>query len=493
MSGKGSVPPSGPDGPRGFLFDPNLCTGCAACSLACSTENELGWGRSWRQIVSFNRERRPGLPAFHLSLACNHCAQAPCVAHCPTGAIRRDPRTGAVLVDDARCIGCRYCAWVCPYDAPRFDTEGGTMAKCTLCNHRLLDGLGPACVEACPTDALGFGHPGAAQSDDRILGFPLTDAAPRIAFTPLRRSAAPPASTWHPDGGTPVAWNGTAGAAAPAAPGSNTISFRRELPLLGFTTVAALLVAWASAAALGGAPLSPGLFAVAAAASLLVSTLHLARPWNAWRAVAGVGSSRLSREVVAYGLFLALASVWMAADGILPGTPAAPALGYLTTLAGLAALFLVDRVYDPVRPPVGRPVHPGDALVFGPLVASAILQATSAYLALAALKTVLHLRERAKGAGEAGSGPPRPAGWLVAVALIGLAAPPVLWAASPGSGAGWGVAAATAGALADRVRLYLALSIPTPADAALRDAVRLLSRNLRHPRRLHPTDAGSGC
>ncbi|NJD18740.1 MAG: 4Fe-4S dicluster domain-containing protein, partial [Gemmatimonadetes bacterium] len=148
---------SAPATPKGFLFDPNRCTGCAACTLACSTENALGWGVSWRQIVPFNPERRPDIPSFHLSLACNHCDDAPCVAQCPTQAMRRDPVTGAVLVDGSRCIGCRYCAWVCPYDAPRFDAARGVMTKCTLCSHRLAAGGTPACVEACPTDALGYG------------------------------------------------------------------------------------------------------------------------------------------------------------------------------------------------------------------------------------------------------------------------------------------------------------------------------------------------
>ena len=65
----------------GFLFDAGRCTGCSACELACSTENELTWGTSWRHLVHFNPASHPDLPSFHLSLACNHCHEAPCVAH----------------------------------------------------------------------------------------------------------------------------------------------------------------------------------------------------------------------------------------------------------------------------------------------------------------------------------------------------------------------------------------------------------------------------
>jgi Fe-S-cluster-containing dehydrogenase component len=102
-----------------FLFDPNRCTGCGACRLACSIENQLEPERSWRRIDTFNRTRHPGVPLYHLSLACNHCAEPACMFACPALAYSRDEKSGAVLLDEGKCIGCRYCAWACPYDAPR--------------------------------------------------------------------------------------------------------------------------------------------------------------------------------------------------------------------------------------------------------------------------------------------------------------------------------------------------------------------------------------
>ena len=114
---------------RGFLLDLNRCTGCSACELACSTENALGWGRSWRRVMTFNEDRLPGLPSFHLSLACNHCAKAPCVEQCPARAIGRDDPAGTIQIDPDRCIGCRYCSWVCPFDATRFDEGACVMGK----------------------------------------------------------------------------------------------------------------------------------------------------------------------------------------------------------------------------------------------------------------------------------------------------------------------------------------------------------------------------
>jgi DMSO reductase iron-sulfur subunit len=440
----------GPDPARvlGFLFDPNRCTGCSACSLACSTENQLGWGRSWRQVVPFNPERRPGVPAFHLSLACNHCDDAPCVAHCPTGAMRRDPRTGSVVVDEATCIGCTYCSWVCPFDAPRFDTDRGVMGKCTLCNHRLLDGLQPACVEACPTDALGYG---ALTGPAALPGFPEDPISPRIRFTELRRGAAPPETTWSLDDAARAAF-------APGTGGGTALSFRAEWPLWLFTTGLAGLVAWVLAAA-GGGPLPSGVgFAAVAGLLLLVSTLHLGKPARAWRALANVRTSRLSREIAGVNVFLGatlLAVTWASGWAAPPLTTTAP--GFLlpgAAAAGLLALFLVDRVYDPVRPRGGRALHSADTLLTGPLVAAALLQALWPFVLVAVLKGALYATRRHPPT----FGSLRPAGRIAA-----LAVPPLVWVLAPDLWPGWALLLVAAGEGLDRAAFYEELSIRTPA------------------------------
>jgi len=66
----------------------------------------------------------------------------------------RHPESGVVSVDDGRCIGCRYCEWVCPYAAPQFDLEKRVMTKCDLCRDELAAGRDPACVVACPMRVL---------------------------------------------------------------------------------------------------------------------------------------------------------------------------------------------------------------------------------------------------------------------------------------------------------------------------------------------------
>ena len=76
---------------------------------------------------------------------------------CPVGGItKRDD--GVVLINNERCIGCRYCEWACPYGAPQFDEETGVMTKCDFCVDLLEKGQKPACVDACVMRALDFGE-----------------------------------------------------------------------------------------------------------------------------------------------------------------------------------------------------------------------------------------------------------------------------------------------------------------------------------------------
>ncbi|MGD2121044.1 MAG: 4Fe-4S dicluster domain-containing protein [Gemmatimonadota bacterium] len=152
----------------GFTLDLGRCVGCGACVLACRIENRLPKNVAWRRVIQVNRARIGGGPTFHLSVACHHCEDPPCVTACPSAALeKRDD--GVVLLISHRCIGCRYCEMACPFGAPAFDSEARVMTKCHLCHHRLAEGLPPACVEACPTGALGFisreGEEGSTDAD----------------------------------------------------------------------------------------------------------------------------------------------------------------------------------------------------------------------------------------------------------------------------------------------------------------------------------------
>lgn len=138
------------------LIDLRKCIGCNACTLACKSENDvpLGVWRSWVKRVE--KGRYPHSMEFFLPILCNNCENPICVTVCPVnaGIIRPD---GIVYIDPHRCIGCRYCMASCPYGVRYIHPTKKIAEKCFWCHHRVDAGLEPACVEACPTDAILFG------------------------------------------------------------------------------------------------------------------------------------------------------------------------------------------------------------------------------------------------------------------------------------------------------------------------------------------------
>lgn len=140
----------------GFVIDNRRCIGCHACTVACKSEHDvpLGVNRTWVKQVetgTFPDVHR----SFHV-LRCNHCADAPCVEICPVSALYVRPN-GIVDFDNGRCIGCKGCLQACPYDALYIDPRNDTAAKCNFCSHRVERGLQPACVVACPEQAIVAG------------------------------------------------------------------------------------------------------------------------------------------------------------------------------------------------------------------------------------------------------------------------------------------------------------------------------------------------
>ncbi len=140
----------------GMALDTTKCVGCMDCVVACKTENQVpeGFNRDW---IAYQTD---GLyPTLHMEIRserCNHCDQPPCVECCPTGASHVEDFGKIVLVTENECIGCKACVASCPYEA-RFINPKGYADKCTFCNHRVEQGLDPACVSVCPTHCMTFG------------------------------------------------------------------------------------------------------------------------------------------------------------------------------------------------------------------------------------------------------------------------------------------------------------------------------------------------
>jgi Fe-S-cluster-containing dehydrogenase component len=139
----------------GMTVDQKLCVTCNACVIACKNENNVpdGAARCWTAQVEWGTF--PDLWIETRSERCNHCAEAPCVTACPTGASHYEDG-GIVVVSKELCVGCKACILACPYEA-RYIHPDGYVEKCTFCIQRVRESKDPACTTVCPTDALTFG------------------------------------------------------------------------------------------------------------------------------------------------------------------------------------------------------------------------------------------------------------------------------------------------------------------------------------------------
>lgn len=154
----------------GITLDLDLkkCTACGACAVACMDQNDIDAEkgiRPFRTVFDWERscgacergENANGIKYIHVSIACMHCTDAPCVTACPCACIRKDEETGLTVYDNTGCISCHSCAMACPFGIPAFDEEGH-MQKCDGCAVRVRHGLEPACVRVCPSGALRLVH-----------------------------------------------------------------------------------------------------------------------------------------------------------------------------------------------------------------------------------------------------------------------------------------------------------------------------------------------
>jgi carbon-monoxide dehydrogenase iron sulfur subunit len=139
-----------------IVFDPDYCSGCMYCMIACSTYNNGATSLS-KSRIHIVRHEGPAISKIDEEddlifdvITCNHCDEPYCLNFCPTLAIERDKDTGAIIINRDKCVGCRMCMLSCPFGAILYDVTKRQVIKCELC------GGDPQCVRFCPTDALQF-------------------------------------------------------------------------------------------------------------------------------------------------------------------------------------------------------------------------------------------------------------------------------------------------------------------------------------------------
>jgi len=155
------------------LIDVTKCIGCKACQSACMEWNdvreEIGinvgsyqtphdlTANSWTLMRFAEVEENGHLEWLIRKDGCMHCADPGCLKACPSPGAIIQFKNGIVDFHQENCIGCGYCIKGCPFNIPRLSEQDSKVYKCTLCSDRVAVGLEPACIKACPTQALVFG------------------------------------------------------------------------------------------------------------------------------------------------------------------------------------------------------------------------------------------------------------------------------------------------------------------------------------------------
>lgn len=380
----------------GFQVDLDRCSGCKACVTACHSMNGLDESETWRDVGVLIGEANQ-LPILqHVTTACHHCLEPACASACPVDAYEKDPITGIVRHLDDQCFGCQYCTLACPYDVPKYHEKKGIVRKCDMCSDRLAEGEAPACVQACPHEAISILAVDVEQLKQDRNSDTLVGTAPESSFT---------VPTTKYVGGDRL----------DAAQISNPALVKPQhahAPLVVMLVLSQLSVGMFGALALvellqamnvAGTSVSVGVtqtIAVVAFAigqiALAAATLHLGRPQYAFRAIVGFRHSWLSREILVFGLFTAASGSYMGlkllpfAEEFLPAikplrslipTFATHASLAFTVLAGAAGIACSAMIYVFTKRqfwsgPQAFSKFFGTSLCLGPVFTAVLLEAT---------------------------------------------------------------------------------------------------------------------
>jgi len=356
------IPLGKPRSGEQYAFEVNLdqCTGCKACVVACHSLNGLDEHESWRDVgLMVSKLPKPYVQT--VTTACHHCADPACANGCPVLAYEKDAETGIVRHLDDQCIGCAYCMMKCPYDVPKWNGKRGIVRKCDMCYQRLAVGEAPACVQACPSEAISIRivnveevKQQSMQPGMRILpqAFPSNYTKPATRYistrdVPLMAQDSGAGELKLEEAHWPLAW-----------------MLVLTQMAAGLFTAACILppesgmkwVNWLAAPVLG--------------IGIGLSVMHLGQPLRAWRCFLGLRKSWLSREIVVFGGFMkaaVLAALWP--HGLTTG---------LAAMAGMAGVYCSVMVYADTQRLFWRINRTawaffGNALLMGSVGAAAVL------------------------------------------------------------------------------------------------------------------------
>ena len=333
------IPLTKPGSGEQYAFEVSLdrCTGCKACVSACHSLNGLDDDEAWRDVgVIHGGRSTPGWQQT-VTTACHHCADPACMNGCPVGAYEKDEDTGIVRHLDDQCIGCSYCILKCPFDVPKYSKKRGIVRKCDMCHQRLAEGEAPACVQACPTEAIRIVKVAVKTGQETANAGPAPDFLP---------GAPDPAITLP----TTRYVGRTIPETAVAADRETLVPEHAHWPL-----VLMLMLTQAGLGLLAGGTGNTALTLAASAlffAGMGASVLHLGHPLKAWRFFLGLRTSWLSREILAFSMFAPI-PLLLSALPFLPDFPfkdlVAVAAARSVLPVGLLAVFTSVMIYHDTR------------------------------------------------------------------------------------------------------------------------------------------------
>jgi Fe-S-cluster-containing dehydrogenase component/DMSO reductase anchor subunit len=397
-----------------YAFEVSLdrCTGCKACVSACHSLNGLDDHEAWRDVGTLLGGNEAPAWQQTITSACHHCEDPGCMNGCPVGAYEKDKDTGIVRHLDDQCIGCSYCILKCPYDVPKYSKKRGIVRKCDMCHQRLAEGEAPACVQACPTEAIRI---------VKVARNQRLEARTKIQKLPLPSSLLGDESITLP---TTRYVGREVPTSATAADQSRLVPQHAHWPL-----VLMLMLTQAGVGLLITARGDLTLTLTGTAiffSGMAASVFHLGQPLKAWRFFIGLRTSWLSREILAFSLFAPI-PLGLVAFALLPHFPKLaipsfladwlPLASQITTLSafliGHIAVFTSVMIYHDTHRSLWR-FQLGAARFFGTVASFAALgnlitnhnlAAGTLFLAAVLLKLVpeLHLLKLGEDADDSWS------------------------------------------------------------------------------------------